>query len=384
MGHVCQEFDDTTIFVKKPLLFVRHGVTVQIMKLRITAVLLFIAVFASACGGASTTVTGVAGDIYGGECADRVDETVTVYSGRTENLLAPVLDAFQCETGIDVEVRWGSSTDLALLLAEEGEKTNADIFLSKSPGPVGFLESKDLLGTISQDVLDLVEPQNRSAEGRWIGFSGRKRVLVANLDTVEDAELPESVFELTDPIYKGRVAIAATNGSFLDWFTVFRDQFGTDTATEWLNAMVENDAHSYANNRAIVSAVGLGEVDMGLVNHYYNYQVAAAEGESHRAQNHDLGDDDIGSLLIITAASVTQTSENDPVAGQLLSYLLSTPVQEYFTNETFEYPLASGVALNPVLPKLAALEIGSVDFDALGGGFEDTLAIIEASGILNQ
>jgi len=154
------------------------------MNLRIAAAFLGIAMFASACGSASTNITGVAGEIYGGECADSANETVTVYSGRTENLLAPVLDAFQCETGIDVAVRWGSSTDLALLLAEEGDKTNADIFLSKSPGPVGFLESKNLLGTISQDVLDLVEPQNRSVEGRWVGFSGRKRVLVANLDTV--------------------------------------------------------------------------------------------------------------------------------------------------------------------------------------------------------
>lgn len=370
--------------VKTALRIGGSGGSVGNMKLRLAAVFIVAAVVASACGGSANDLEGAAADIFSGSCAADTGESVTVYSGRTENLIEPVLDAFECETGIEVEVRWGSSTDLALLLAEEGDKTPADVFLSRSPGPIGFLESKDLLGTVSDTVLDLVEPQNRSAEGRWVGFSGRKRVLVANPDLVSDADLPESVFELTDPKYKGRVAIPATNGSFVDWFTVFRDQFGTATATEWLDAMVANDAKFYSNNRAIVSAVGRGEIDMGLVNHYYNYQISASEGDSHRAENHDLADDDIGSLLIITAVTITKASENVEVGEQLISYLLSAPVQEYFTNKTFEYPLAAGVAANSVLPELTALEIGSVDFDALGGGFEETNAIIEASGILNQ
>ncbi|WP_419842213.1 extracellular solute-binding protein [Candidatus Poriferisodalis sp.] len=351
----------------------------------ITALIAAVALLASACSTSSArTLDGTAAAIYGGECTTENNGAIAVYSGRTENLIAPVLDAFTCETGIDVTVRWGDSTELALLLAEEGDRTAADVYLSRSPGPVGFLENQGLLGTIDADVLGLVEAQHRSASGTWVGFSGRKRVLVYNIDNVEPDELPRSVFDLTDERYRGKVAIPATNGSFVDWFTVLADQYGSDIAAQWLSDMVANGARYYPNNRSIVEAAGRGEIEMGLVNHYYQHQEAAAAGDGHRAANWDLADDDIGGLLIITAAALTASSDKTAEASQLLAYLLSEPVQRYFTEETFEYPLAAGVQPADVLPPLTARAVGSVDFDALGDGFAETTAIIEASGILNQ
>jgi len=349
--------------------------------------LVIVVLVASACSGQpgqAHRLDGTAAGIYGGECASSNDREVVVYSGRSENLIGPALEAFTCETGTNVVVRWGSSTDLALLLDVEGERTTADVFLSRSPGPVGFLESRNLLATVDAGVLNLVPQASRSDAGTWVGFSGRKRVLVHNLDLVTGDDLPLSVFDLTADRYRGRVAIPATNGSFVDWFTVFRDQHGTQTATQWLHDMVANDARYYPNNRSIVEAAGRGEIDMGLVNHYYQHQEAAAAGDSHRAGNHSFASDDIGSLLIITAAAITAASANHDTANDLIAYLLSEGVQRYLTNETFEYPLAAGVGPAEVLPPLQALGIGTVDFDALGDGFTGTIDIIEASGILNQ
>lgn len=343
------------------------------------------ALFASACGAGTTdeVLEGPAAQIFSDNCAKDEGREVTIYSGRTENLIEPVLDAFTCETGIGVAVRWAKSTELALLLDEEGDRTPADVFLSQSPGPIGFLESRNLLAHVDEDVLNLVADQNRSAGGSWVGFSGRKRVAVYNIDAITADELPDSIFELTDEKWRDRVAIPGTNGSFVDWFTVFSDQHGSDTAATWLNDMVANGARYYPNNRSIVEAAGRGEIDIGLVNHYYNFQEVQANPD-HRALNHDLGDEDIGSLLIITAATITSASENTDEANELLAYLLSEPVQRYFTDETLEYPLAKGVEPAAVLPALNALEIGTVDFDALGGGFEATTEIIEMSGIANQ
>ena len=357
------------------------------MTRRATFALIAIALLAGACGDDSSeprVLDGTAAEIYGGECVSGNGRNVTIYSGRTENLIEPVLEAFACETGTGVDVRWGASTDLALLIETEGDRSPADVFLSRSPGPVGFLDANDLLGTIGEEVLALVEPENRAEDGSWVGFSGRKRVLVYSTEDVAAGDLPGSVFDLTSEAWRGKVAIPAVNGSFIDWFTVFRDVHGNDVATEWLADMVANDATSYPNNRSIVEAAGRGEIEVGLVNHYYNYQEVAAAGDDHRALNHDFADDDIGSLLIITAATILSTSDNVEAAEDLLGYLLTAPVQEYFTNNTFEYPLAAGVDANDVLPPLTALEIGSVDFDALGGGFEETSRIIEASGILDQ
>ena len=350
--------------------------------------LVVVAFIAASCGGGGgTKLDGVAATVYGGKCADDNGASVTVYSGRSENLMKPVFDAFACESGTSVRVRWGSSTDLALLVDTEGDRTEADVFISRSPGPVGFLESKGLLTSMDNSVLNLVQDDHRGENGTWIGFSGRKRVLVHNLDSVPPSELPASVFDLTAPEWRGRVAIPATNGSFVDWFTVFRDQYGNDVATQWLSDMVDNDARYYPNNVAIVEAAARGEIDVGLVNHYYNYRLAAdatAAGEQHRAGNYDLSDEDIGSLLIITAASMTKNVANREAAQEFISYLLSPSAQRYFTTNTYEYPLAGGIDPNPVLPPLSALSIGSVDFDALGGGFEATEEIIQSSGILSQ
>ena len=360
----------------------------KIPRTGLAGALIALALLAAACGGdGGTKLEGVAATVYDGKCADDNGLSVTVYSGRSENLMKPVYDAFACETGTSVRVRWGSSTDLALLIDTEGDRTEADVFISRSPGPVGFLESKGLLTSMDSSVLDLVDDDHRGDNGTWIGFSGRKRVLVHNVEIVPPSELPTSVFELTDPKWRGRVAIPATNGSFVDWFTVFRDQYGNDVATQWLSDMVDNDARYYPNNVAIVEAAARGEIDVGLVNHYYNYRLAAdaeAAGREHLAANYDLSDEDIGSLLIITAATMTINVSDREAAQSLISYLLSPSVQRFFTRNTYEYPLAGGVEPNPVLPQLTALSIGSVDFDALGGGFETTEDIIQRSGILSQ
>ena len=355
---------------------------------RLAELLVVVALITASCGGGGgTKLEGVAASIYGGSCADDNGASITVYSGRSENLMKPVFDAFECESGMSVRVRWGSSTDLALVIDEEGDRTLADVFISRSPGPVGFLESKGLLTSMDRSVLSLVDDDHRGDSGTWVGFSGRKRVLVHNLDSVPASELPDSVFDLTDPKWRGRVAIPATNGSFVDWFTVFRDQYGEDAAAQWLDDMVENDARYYPNNVAIVEAAARGEIDVGLVNHYYNYRMAAdaeAAGNQHRAANYDLSDQDIGSLLIITAATMTVNAQDREAAQDLIAYLLSPSSQRYFTRNTYEYPLAGGVEPNPALAPLSALSIGSVDFDALGGGFEATEEMIQSSGILSQ
>ncbi len=224
-------------------------------------------------------------------CSDR--EALTIYSGRTESLVGPLLERFSDETGTAVDVRYGDTADLALLLAEEGDRTPADVFFSQSPGAAAYLDTEGLLGTLPQDVLDLVDARFHASDGHWVGVSGRQRVLVYNRDMVEQADLPDSVFDLTAPEYRGRVGLAPSNGSFQDFVTAMRTLEGEDRAAAWLRAMADNDSPTYANNNAIVEAVGRGEIPMGLVNHYYNERFLA-EDPSLPSRNHTLSDGDIG------------------------------------------------------------------------------------------
>ena len=305
---------------------------------------------------------------------------VTVYSGRTQNLIEPILNDFATETGIGVSVRYGQSADLALLIAEEGDKSPADVFLSQSPGSVGFLDARGLLGPLPDDVLTRVATGLRASDGHWVGFSGRKRVLVFNPEKLGEAQLPTSVLDLTDPQWKGRIGVAPSNASFQDFVSAMRIKLGDDATVAWLEGIVENDAFTFANNTAIVAAVGRGELDLGLVNHYYVYQ-ARAEDPGFVGRNFDLPPDDIGSLLIVTAAAVLKGSARSDEAAQLVRFLLEEKAQRYFSDQTYEYPLATGVAAATVLPPASFDGVSGIELDELGKDLESTRTMIRDAGL---
>jgi iron(III) transport system substrate-binding protein len=308
------------------------------------------------------------------------EDRLTVYSGRTENLIGPLLEDFSDESGIKIDVRYGQSDELALLIDEEGDRSPADVFISQSPGAVGFLTERGRLQSLSETVLDLVDADNRSADGMWVGLSGRVRVLVYNTDELPPGELPDSVLDLTDPEYSGRVAVAPDNGSFQDFVSGMRAELGDEATSEWLEGMADNDAAVYANNTAIVEAVGRGEVAMGLVNHYYNFR-ALEEDASAPSANHSFVSGDIGNLLIDTAAGVLTASDRKEDAELLVAFLLGRQAQEFFSQETFEYPLAAGVAPDEVLVPLDELAPVRIDLDQLGAELEQTRELIDQSGL---
>ncbi len=318
-------------------------------------------------------------------CSNTDDEkTLTVYSGRSEKLVGPIFSDFEAATGIDLKIRYGSSSDLALTIATENDKTQADVFLSRSPGPTGYLADLGMLKSLDKNVLERVAVDRRSPDNDWIGFAGRARVLVYNVDEVSNTDLPDSVFDLTNPAYKGLVAVPGSNSSFQDWFTVFRIKNGDDVAIKWLDDMVANEARFYPKNRAIVEAVSRNEVTFGLVNHYYNYQEVAANGNAQRSANHAFTPSDDGGLMIMATAAVLKTSEKTDSANQLISHLLSNAQQRYLTDSVFEYPLAIGVEPSSVLPPTPVNTVGAINIDDMTGEFRRTIEIIEASGILDQ
>lgn len=312
-------------------------------------------------------------------CTGSGDE-LTIYSGRSSDLISPILERYADETGIDITVKYGDSAELALLIAEEGGSSRADVFISQTPGAMGFLEAEGLLADLDVETLELVPELYRAESGQWVGLSGRQRVLVYNEDEVSEADLPASILDLTDPAYEGQVAVAPANGSFQDFVSALRIELGDDATAEWLEGMADNDAPAYANNSAIVDAVSRGEVPMGLVNHYYNVRLLDEDPDSP-SRNHSLAGDDIGALLLVTAAAVVEASDRPEEAEELVRYLLDAEAQEYFAQETFEYPLAEGVEAPDELVPLDELDVFTVDYSRLGADFETTLDLIDASGL---
>jgi iron(III) transport system substrate-binding protein len=332
----------------------------------ITSIGLVVAATLAACGSDDDAASG------GG--------SVTIYSGRTQNLIEPILDRFAEETGISVEVRYGDTADLALLIGEEGEKSPADVFLSQSPGAVGYLDGQGLLATLPDDVLDLVAEGFHARDGNWVGFSGRKRVLVYNPEVTDVAELPDSVLDLVKPEWKGRLGVAPSNASFQDFVTAMRFKLGDDATQEWLRGIADNDAFTFANNAAIVAAVGRGEIEVGLVNHYYVYQALAQDPE-FAGVNYNFPADDIGSLVIVTGASMLASADSPDQSVELIRFLLQEEAQRYFSDQTFEYPLASGVEPASVLPEIELAGSADIELDQLGDDLQSTRAMISDAGL---
>lgn len=318
-------------------------------RVTITTALLAVVVAGTlaACGSGSEPDAGATGTA----AAD--GGTLTVYSGRSEELVGPLLEAFEKETGIEVEVRYGTTAEMAAQLLEEGDGSPADVFFSQDAGALQAVQDAGLLATLPQSTLDAVAPTYRSTDGGWIGISGRARVLAYNTELVPTADLPSSVAELADPAWRGKVGIAPTNASFQSFVTAMRVTEGEAATRAWLEALVANDVQSFEGNGDVRDAVDAGTVSLGLVNHYYVYEKRAEVGaDALSVDNHFLAPGDPGSLVNVAGVGILATSDATSDAQAFVDYLLSEAGQTYFSETTFEYPLVAGIAVAEGLPAL--------------------------------
>ena len=302
--------------------------------------------------------------------------SITLYSGRSEELIAPLLESFTAETGIEVNVRYGESSEMAATVLEEGDNTKADVFFSQDAGALGAVSGEAKTYAFPEDVLNQVPAKYRAQDGSWVGVSGRARVLTYNPELVTD--LPKSVFDLADPGWKGRIAIAPTNASFQSFITGMRVTQGEEATAEFLAAMKEN-AVLYEKNGQILDAVESGEVAAGLLNHYYWFEKAAEIGpENMNSKMNWFVDGDAGNL--VNVAGVSLLSDN-PNALVFASWLLGETAQKYFLEKTFEYSLTSDVSPDPALPKLSEIKGPEIDLSDLSS-LEQTLQLLTESGLI--
>ncbi len=306
------------------------------------------------------------------------DGTFTLYSGRSEDLIAPLIADFEAATGIDVEVRYAGSTELAALVLEEGSATPADVFLSQDAGALGAVSKSGTFAQLPADITDRVPAGFTSVDGSWVGVTGRARVIVYDAEQISAEDVPTSVHELTDPKWKGQVGIAPTNASFQSFVTAMRVLEGEDAARAWLEGMVANDVQIYAKNAPIRDAANAGEIQLGLINHYYWYQLSNEVGvENMRAQLSFPTAGDPGSIVNVTGAGLLAGAASDGDALAFIEYLVSIDGQRYFVDTTYEYPLAGGVDAPAGLPPLADLTNAELDLGDLDSLAETTALLAE-------
>lgn len=294
------------------------------------------------------------------------DGTVTLYSGRDEALVQPLIDLFEEQTGIVVDVRYGNTAELGALLLEEGERTPADVFLSQDAGALGALSDAGLFATLPDDIAGAVPAGFTSTDGSWVGVTGRARVVVYDGERFTADELPDTIDEYVTDEWNGRLGVATGNASFQSFVTALRVLEGEDGAAEWVNTLAANDPQLFENNRAILAAANEGVLDAGLINHYYWFASAAEAGiDNMRAQLKFLAAGDAGSMVNVTGAGLLTSAADDADALEFVRFLVSLEAQTYFVEQTYEYPLLPGVAAPAGLPSLDGLVNPKLDLSDL-------------------
>ncbi|MGE3620563.1 MAG: extracellular solute-binding protein [Acidimicrobiia bacterium] len=332
---------------------------------------------AAACGDDDEPAAG--GSDPGSEAEDLAGQTITLYSGRDEELVQPLIDRFTEATGIEVEVRYGNSAEMGAQILEEGDATPADVFYSQEVGAVGVLAKAGLLGELPDEIVERAEERFRPAEGNaWVGVTARSRVIVYNPDLVDP---PEGVEELTDPAWAGKVAIVPGNAGFQAFVTGFRVSQGEDAARAWLEAMLDNDVvTNIESNGDVLDAVDAGQIPAGLINHYY--WARHEDRDQLTAQLVFPDGDDPGGLVNATAVAATEQGAGKAAALALVEYLLSDEGQTHFVTETWEYPVVAGIDDPEGIPPLDDLEGPDLDLTDLDS-LERTQALLTELGLLS-
>lgn len=322
----------------------------------------------TACGG-----SGPAASDGGGK--------LTLYNAQHDDLMKPMLDGFTKATGIGVEVRDGSDSEMANQIVQEGKASPADVFVTENSPAMVLVASKGGFITLDQATLDQVPDRFEPSNGLWTGFAARATVLAYNSSQLQPAQLPSSILDLAQPQWKGKVGFSPSGADFQAIVSAVVATAGEDKAQAWLKGLKDN-GKVYQGNSTVMKAVNSGEISVGIIYHYYWYKDRAESGaNSKNVELHHFAAGDPGAFVSVSGAGVLAASDQKPQAQQLVRYLTSKPGQEALAASTaLEYPVASGVPASPVLPPLASLGAPDVQIADLNG--PKVVEMMQQAGLL--
>ena len=293
----------------------------------------------------------------------QVDDQITIYSGRSESFISPFLAEFTKETGIKVAVRYGEASALAAQILEEGENSPADIFLSPDAGALGAVSEAGLFAKLPNSILNRVSANYRSVQSDWVGITGRVRVLGYAPDRV--TKLPTTVDDLVKPEWRGRIGFAPASSYFQSFTTAMIQSRGVSETEAWLNGIKANSPKYFDKDAQIIEAIDAGEVDAGLVNHYYVWEVSEELGRAMDVKVAFFAPGDIGNLVNVSGGGILKTSAKPELGQKLLEFLLKDSIQKRFITDVHEYSLVDTSLRPEGLPALADVGAPKVDLSDL-------------------
>jgi iron(III) transport system substrate-binding protein len=294
--------------------------------------------------------------------------TLTLYSAQHEQVIDMLTDAFTKETGIKVQAHEGEGPDIANQLAQEGASSPADIFMTENSPELVLLDEKRLLAPVNASTLAAVPREDSAPSGDWVGVLARENVLTFNPALIKEAALPVSLLDLVKPEWKGKIAIAPSDSDFLPLVSAVLAEKGHDATLAWLKGLKAN-AQIFDDDEGVVAAVDRGAVATGIINSYYWARLLTEQGAAKtHAKVYHFTNGDAGGLVNISGAGILASSGNKDAAQKFLAFLVATPTQTMLAQSDvdFEYPLAPGVAVNPLMKPRAELDPPAISLTKLG------------------
>lgn len=288
--------------------------------------------------------------------------TLTVYSGQHEDLATALATGFTEATGIRVNVRSGKDADLANQIVEEGARSPADVFITEEPGPLNMLDGRGILAPVDAATLAKIRPSLNPRTGDWVAFAARSRVIFYNPTLIAESDLPASLLDLSDPVWKGKFAYAPS-GAFVSTVSFLVSSIGEEQTLKWLEGIRRNGINLQKNG-AIRDAVEAGQVAFGLSNHYYWYLLAESRGGADKlvSRVHYMGNGDAGALLLASGAAVLKSSKNQAEGQRFLAWLADPQGgQQVVATRTPQYPVGIGVESPAGLKPIEELSPPAVD-----------------------
>jgi iron(III) transport system substrate-binding protein len=307
--------------------------------------------------------------------------SITIYNGQHVELTKEWGDAYTRQTGVKVVLRNAEEMELANQILQEGDASPADVILTENSPAMDLLDVAGRFAPPPAETLNQILDNFRPANGHWTGVAARSTVFDYNTDKLKPEQLPKSIMDLADPSWKGRWSGAVTGGDFQAIISAILQLKGSAATLDWLKGMKAN-AVLYKGNVAIVKAVNAGQVDAGVIYHYYFARDRAGTGENtNHSALYYFKNQDPGAFVSTSGGGVLASSKHAAQAQAFLRFITSKEGQEILAKgDSMQYTVGVGAPANPNLTPIADLQAPKVDPAKLNG--KEVIDLITQAGLM--
>jgi iron(III) transport system substrate-binding protein len=278
---------------------------------------------------------------------------VNVYTYRETKLIQPLFDAFTKDTGIKVNVI-SASSGLEQRIKTEGANSPADVLLTVDIGRMDDAVKAEVSQPIKSDKLDeIVPPRFRDPNGHWYGISMRARVVYASKERVKQDTITYE--ELADPKWKGKICIRSGQHIYNNaLFAAYVAKHGEAKAEEWIKGIKANLAQKPSGgDRETARDIAAGKCDIGVANTYYWALMNNVEADKKpwaEATKVILPTFAGGGTHVnLSGVLLAKHAPNKANAMKLIEWLAEDKAQQIYADINYEYPVRTGVAVNPTI-----------------------------------